>query len=60
MVLYNNKIKDITPLYNLENLAYVSLYGNEIPKEQIEELRRRLPNCDIIDVEPKKEEKPKN
>ena len=60
LVLYNNKIKDITPLYNLENLAYVSLYGNEIPKEQIEELRRRLPNCDIIDVEPKKEEKPKN
>lgn len=56
LYMYSNQIKDITPLYNLQKLKNLYLYGNEIPQEQIEELKRRLPNCEIIDVDPKDEE----
>lgn len=42
-----NRISDITPLCNLTQLKFLNLYGNPIPIEDIEWLRKKLPNCDI-------------
>lgn len=45
--LDNNRISDITPLKNLTNLKRLWLHGNPITQENIEWLRKKLPNCNI-------------
>ncbi|MBR4906393.1 MAG: leucine-rich repeat domain-containing protein, partial [Clostridia bacterium] len=42
-----NSITDITPLYGLTKLERLWISRNKIPEEQIEEIRRLLPNCEI-------------
>jgi hypothetical protein len=39
--LSGNQIDDISPILNLDQLEYVNLIGNNIPKEQIELLRKK-------------------
>ena len=47
-VAQNIKIADITPLYSLTDLERFWLgCVNQVPKEQVEELRRRAPKCEI-------------
>jgi len=38
---------DITPLQSLTNLTELSLNGNPLSQEQIDELQKALPNCEI-------------
>lgn len=46
--LSKNKITDITPLYGLTKLERLWISLNwSIPKEQIEEFKRRVPNCEV-------------
>ena len=44
-------LTDISPLYSLTELErlWVGAY-NDVPKEQIEEMRRRAPNCEVNDT----------
>ncbi len=42
----NNQITDISPLFELE-LERLWCSRNPIPKEQIEEFRRRFPDCEV-------------
>ena len=47
-VAQNIKIADITPLYSLTDLERFWLgCVNQVPKEQVDELRRRAPKCEI-------------
>jgi Leucine-rich repeat (LRR) protein len=43
-----NNISDLSPLRNLTNLELLILSRNPIKKEDIEELKKILPNCKII------------
>ena len=43
-----NKISDISALSGLKNLTYLQLIGNPLTVEQVNTLRRALPNCTII------------
>lgn len=45
--LNDNKINDITPLESLTSLKILSLHGNLLTQEQIDGLRKALPNCEI-------------
>ncbi len=36
-----NQISDISPLFNLSQLEYVNLMGNDIPENQIDQLRKK-------------------
>ena len=45
--LTNNQITDVTPLANLIKLTELDLAGNPIPEEQIEMLKKALPDCKI-------------
>jgi Leucine-rich repeat (LRR) protein len=47
LFLSDNKISDISPLKNLVNLKTIDLIDNFIPLQQIEELKKALPNCRI-------------
>ena len=47
LYLDSNNISDIEPLKSLTNLERVDLTGNPISQEQIDTLRRALPNCEI-------------
>ena len=49
-ICYNFALSDITPLYGLTGLErlWIGCY-DPIPPEQLEEIRRRLPNCVIND-----------
>ena len=42
-----NLITDITPLYGLTKLERLWISRNDIPKEQIDEIRALLPDCEI-------------
>ena len=42
-----NKITDVSPLKGLTNLKRLYLYGNPIPEDQKEMLKKALPNCEI-------------
>jgi len=42
-----NEISDITPLKSLMNLQTLLLSGNPLAQEQIDELQKALPNCEI-------------
>jgi serine/threonine protein kinase len=46
--LSDNQITDINSLSKLTNLTVLTLYDNPIPKDQIDNLRKALPNCDIF------------
>ena len=47
-IAYNWELEDISPLYGLTNLERLWIgCVNEVPQEQIEEIRRRLPDCEI-------------
>ena len=48
-VLYINStpVSDVTPLAGLKNLERLHIEGTPVSKEQVEELRKALPNCDI-------------
>ena len=43
-----NQITDMTPLTQLTNLTEMQLWSNLIPEQDIESLRSKLPNCNII------------
>ena len=45
----NNQITDISPLFELD-LERLWLARNPIPQEQIDEFRRRFPNCQVCAV----------
>ena len=45
--LRNNYIEDISPLQNLTKLIHLTISNNKIPKSQIEDLKKALPNCEI-------------
>ena len=47
LYLEANQITDLTPLAGLTKLKILNLYGNPIPDDQIEMLRKALPDCDI-------------
>jgi len=42
-----NSITDISALKDLTNLRYLNLYGNPLTYEQLQELRKALPGCEI-------------
>jgi hypothetical protein len=43
----NTRVRDATPLMGLKSLCYLMISGTQVPKEQIEDLQRALPNCKI-------------
>jgi Leucine-rich repeat (LRR) protein len=45
--LSENEIADLTPLYGLERLADLSISDNPLTVEQVEELRAKLPGCNV-------------
>lgn len=45
--LENNRITDLTPLTELKQLSELYIYGNPIPKSQIQALREALPELKI-------------
>ena len=47
LALDRNQISDITPLENLTNLKALYLFDNQISYEQLEWLRKALPDCEI-------------
>jgi Cdc6-like AAA superfamily ATPase len=47
LVLIGNHITDITPLRDFKQLKNLWLFGNPIPKAQIEALKKALPGCSI-------------
>ena len=47
LYLGDNQISDITPLAKLTNLTYLNLQDNKISYEDIESLKKQLPNCEI-------------
>jgi internalin A len=47
MYLDSNRIVDLTPLKNLVNLKELNLSVNPISQQQIDELKKALPNCHI-------------
>lgn len=44
----NNEIKDISCIKKIKSLKQLILTGNPISKEQTEDLRLQLPDCDLI------------
>ena len=46
--LRNNQISSLVPLRRLTNLKKLYISGNPLTDEQVEELRRALPDCDIV------------
>ncbi len=46
--LSGTKVYDITPLKELTNLKSLHLDETKVSKEQIEELKKALPNCKIF------------
>ena len=46
--LTSTKVNDLTSLAGLKNLEVLWLNGTAVSDEQVEELRRALPNCKII------------
>lgn len=46
--LEGNQIRDISPLKGLTKLEYLCLSGNPISETQIAELKRALPDTEII------------
>ena len=47
LYLHGTEISDLSPLAELKNLKRLLLSRTEVSKEQIDELRLTLPNCDI-------------
>lgn len=45
--LHSNNISDITAIYNLPNLSHLTLSYNNFTNEQLDSLRKHLPNCDV-------------
>ena len=45
--LSTKQVKDLSPLAELKNLHWLYLSDTPVNKEQVEELRLALPNCDI-------------
>jgi Leucine-rich repeat (LRR) protein len=45
--LKSNQISDVTPLKSLTSLEILNLYQNPLTEDQIHELWRALPNCEI-------------
>jgi internalin A len=46
--LKGNRIDNIEPLKTLNHLEYLFLSNNPIPQEQIKELQKTLPDCEIV------------
>ncbi len=46
--LRDNRLTDLTPLYDCEALTQLDVRGNEISAEQYEKLREALPECNIV------------
>ena len=46
--LHGNQISSLEPLTRMSQLKKVDLSGNPLEAEQIEELRRALPGCEIV------------
>ena len=46
--LSNTQVGNLTPLAGLQNLQVLSIENTPVGKEQVEELRQALPNCEII------------
>lgn len=46
--LSDNYISNIGPLYNLQNLRELYLGGNNLTEEQVFDLEKALPNCQIV------------
>lgn len=46
--LYNTKVSDLSPLFVLRNLTWLDIRRTRATEEQIQELRKRLPNCRIV------------
>ena len=42
-----NYISDFSVLYEMKNLGYLFVKGENITDEQLEELRKNLPECEI-------------
>ncbi|WP_167955307.1 protein kinase domain-containing protein [Anaerosporobacter faecicola] len=45
----NTKVKDISCLYELEQLTIVNVQGTSVSSEQIKKLKKKLPNCTVIE-----------
>ena len=47
LYISENLVSDLTPLYNLAGLRYVSLYNNSCSEAEVEALKEALPDCHI-------------
>ncbi len=48
LILSNTGVRDISPLYGLENLILLDITNTDIPESQIEQLKERQPDCEVI------------
>ncbi len=46
--LHNTGVTDLRPLKNLKKLDMLNLKDTQVKKKDIEELKKALPNCEII------------
>ena len=51
----NNPITDLSPLYSLDALRTLSMKGIDISRDQLDALRKALPNCSVYADEPEDE-----
>ncbi len=50
LYLQVTKVSDVGPLYYLKNLQELWIYDADVTDEQIKELRKALPNCEILEI----------
>ena len=41
------KLKDISPLYTIKTLKTFEVYNTEVPRDQLKELQKKVPDCQI-------------
>ena len=47
LILSHTKVSDLKPIKELKNLKELDLTNTQFTKEQITELQKHLPDCDI-------------
>jgi hypothetical protein len=45
--LSHSKVTDLSPLTELKNLKFLDLYGTQLTDEQMTQLRKGLPGCEV-------------
>ena len=47
LVLDDTEVSDLSPLADLQNLKILDLFNTQVSEEQVQELQKALPNCEI-------------